>query len=230
VTKWRQPWELVRIEGKRCHLQVLDPKTAFEFEHDIAGQLGDAAAMLMAAPAEVVKRVVADAKARRAPVLGEYDESLETLQRWMLTVAHAMVGMRPDPTWMVSAWSRLVLGRLKVDGALIEDVVDWQGTRFSWRAKWAVLVAQLRQTYAPLWTRSPYKVRVPDDGLNVPAPTDVPMAVQWADALAVQGHATSAQEVLLEWTPVDVIHAVENAAFRAARERLAYERARRDGK
>jgi hypothetical protein len=207
---------------------VLDPRTAFEFEHEMAAQLGDAAAKLMAAPADVVQRVVADAKARRLPVLAEYDESLETLQRWMLTVAQALLGFRPDPAWLTYAWSRCVLGRFKVDGGLVEDLADWQAARFSWRAKWAVLIAQLRQTYGPLWTRSPYKVpRVPDDGLNIQPPPGVPIAVQWADALAVQGHATSANEVLTKWTPVEVIDAVENAAFRAARERLAHEQARR---
>lgn len=233
MSEFRQPWRRVAIAGHRCRMQVLDPSTAFRLEPEIAAQLGDAASMLMAAPDAVMAAVAKSVRAGTTRVsigLGPVDEfepdpTLDAITRWGQVIARALAGLDVDGRWLASTWRACVLERLEVDGRVIEDAEDWQRLGWGWAAKWHALAAQMRNTFAPLWTRSPYLLRTEVETHGVPEPTSVPLAVRWADALAVQGHAASSREILREWTPLEVIEIVESAAYQAERERRAHKAA-----
>lgn len=141
-------------------------------------------------------------------------------------LAQALARLNLDGPWIRDVFAASVIGRLEVDGGLIEIPSDYAALRWPWSAKWQVLAAQLRQTYGEMWTRSPYRLRSEVNTHGVPEPKSVPLAVRYADTLAAQGHASSPREILREWTPLDMIEIIESAAYSAERERRAYQAAR----
>lgn len=229
MTRWGQPWERVEIAGQRCRLQILDPQTALEIEPELAARLGDGAARLMAAPDLVTSAVLRSVKSGRLAdeFAGETDTAaFASVIGYTRAICSALMGFNASGEWLAGAWSRCVLDRFEVAGAVVEDARDWDRLQFPAIAKWQVLVAQLRQSFGPLWTRSPYKVSARQETTSVPEPTGIPLAVRYAVNLASMGHAPSRREILTQWTPVELIEVVESAAYTAAVEREAVERSR----
>jgi len=234
MSRWRQPWERVDIDGVRCHLQILDPATAFEMEPELVRVLGETLALACAAPHEIIGAVW------RSSVAGWIDTAQDL--RTLATDAHAVPGAATDaivllgrilgtclteadlrPAWVISVFGRLIYGRLKVNGEVVETAADYAALNFRPMAKWQLMAAQIKQSFGPLWLRSPYNMRskIPAPSYGVPQPKDVPLAVRWADNLARLGSAGSSREILHEWTPVEMIEVVENAAYQAEFERRA---------
>lgn len=229
MTRWGQPWERVEIAGQRCRLQILDPQTALELEPELAVRLGDGAARLMAAPDSVTSAVLRSAQSGRLADEFTGDSNTAAFASvigYTRSVCSALMGFNAGGEWLASAWSRCVLDRFEYAGRVVEDARDWDRLQFPAIVKWQVLVAQLRQSFGPLWTRSPYKVSARQDASSVPEPTGIPLAVRYAVNLASQGHAPSRREILLEWTPVELIEVVESAAYTAAVERESVDRSR----
>jgi hypothetical protein len=123
-------------------------------------------------------------------------------------------------------FARAVLGRVEVDGALVESWAKWNALARDPLTKWTAIGAQLVNTYGPLWRRAPYKAGRPAETYGVPDP-DVPIAMQWASELAAQGRCGDPVQVMREWTALDLIMAVEVAARAAEVSRRASEAARK---
>lgn len=231
MSRWRQPWVRVEFADVRGKLQILDPETAFTLEPQIIRALGDDLALACAAP-----DVLRDKIMRRAVELSggsEHGDKRVAFLEGARMVGAFVSGLDIlgglDHRWLSDAFEGMVLGRLKVRGELIETFGDWQALGLHPLAKWVALAGQVKATFRPLWLRSPYRLRAQPDKDGVPEPKSVPLAVRWADALAAQGRASSAVEILREWTPVEMIQVVESAAYQATRERVARERARGGG-
>jgi hypothetical protein len=237
VSEWRQPWKRADLDGRRCHLQILDPATAFELEPVLAAALGDAASLAIVAPRELAaaalraggldkRRTLADLAADPA---GGAERAARVVRTAGAIVSRALLGLDLSPALLCELHERCVLGRLRVEGELVEDVRDWSALALHPSARWQALAVQIRQTFGPLWTRSPYKLRCPKVADGVPEPTAVPVAIRYAATIAERGYASSTHEVLTQWTPVRMIEVVEAAAYDAARRNAAYEQARAEG-
>lgn len=237
MSEYRQPWTRVRLAGRRCHLQILDPATAFELEPELVRTLGDTLSFSAAAPGEVLAGVWQHATAGpdfdvrglvtdpvRGPAL-----ATEMLTGLGLLLAQCIAAVPGDASLMRRMFATLVLERIKVDDVVIEDAEDWTALGMPVLAKWQAMVLQLRQTFGPLWTRSPYSSGARSKDYGIPRPTSVPIAVQWADSIARLGSASSVNEILHEWTPVRMIEVVESAAYLAANEQRAMDESRGDG-
>lgn len=236
---YRQPWGRLEVTGRDVRLQILDPESAFELEPELIERIGEDLAYALAAPRTLLSAVwgrvlaahgcgasIADAlrDSTTGPMVAA--SGLRLMSR---VFAAAVAEAKLDGRWLAHAWGVLVFDRLEIDGHRVCSWRDWTELGMRAEARWRIFAAQLEQTFAPLWTRSPYRASRRKDATpvaNVPAPSGVPIAVQWADALAVQGHASDAETVLRTWTPVRVIEVVESAAYQAERERVAYEHAR----
>lgn len=233
MTKYRQPWNRLRIAGRRCKLQILDPATAFELEPELVRTLGDTLSFAIAAPGEIVTSVLTHAaggvsvvEAMRDPVMGT-EMAVETLRILGLLMSACIESIPTSNTkWIRQMFGRMVLERFQVDGQLVEEIEDWHELGFGPMVKWQVMGAQMRQTFGPLWTRSPYDSGLRKKDYGIAMPKSVPIAVMWADSLAKLGSASSSAEILKEWTPVEMIDVVESAAFAAATEQRAMDEAR----
>ncbi len=235
VSEYRQPWRSVDLCGRRCRLQILDPATAFTLEPRLVEVLGETFAFAVAAPHQLIGAVWANATANahasdireliRDPEIGS-EMAADAISTLASILAKCITDARLDGGWVRTVFDMMVLGRLSLDGVVIEDARDWAEAGMPWAAKWDAMGAQLRQTYGPLWTRSPYTRRTVVKDYGVPVPKGVPIAVRWADNLAKRGSASSSLEILTEWTPVRMIEIVENAAYESANEQMAYDEAR----
>jgi len=214
VSQWRQPWQRLRVAGRRCRLQILDPQLAFELERDLLDRLGDPLAKMLADPSAVADAV------GFGPGLVEIDAAEAMLRRTARLVALAISAMTLDGAWVAELFERTVLDRFEVDGQHVEDWQRWRELELPASARWVVLGAQVSQTFGPLWSRAPYELRAKKpETYGVPSPGS-PKAVQWAAALARQGLA-SVDEILSVWTPVRLIEVVETAAEAAEIQRRA---------
>lgn len=237
MTERRQPWNRADYAAHRVRVQVLDPVTAFELEPQLIERFGDALALALAAPGQILgavwSTVTGPELAHRslADVLADPDPSMglqlaaDGVRVLTSVLSRAVAKATVDGPWLFEVWRRCVLGRLEVDGQRVETMRDWADLELRPLAKWHTLAAQLRQTYGPLWTRSPYKLRSSVQDFNVPRPQAVPIATQWAAMLAKSGQAPSAVEIVSTWTPVQLIEVVESAAMIAEREQRAYDAA-----
>jgi hypothetical protein len=234
VSYYRQPWGRLTVTGQRCRLQVLDPRTAFELEPELVERFGDHLLMALGAPRHVFGAMWSGVAGEQgyggsfAEAIQDPEHGLELaaagLQRMSRLLITCMMEARLDGPWIVQTFERMVFDRLTVGDLLVEDWATWTRSGLGAEARWRMIAAQLEQTYQPLWTRSPYSARAkkqPD--LGVPLPTNVPLAVQWADALATTGHVPSAHEALTTLTPDDLMNVVEMAAYGAEVERRAME-------
>ena len=229
--EYDQPWRRVDLSGKRCMLQILDPATAFDLEPQLVAVLGDALSLTAAAPTEILgavwRRSVAGAGGIdlrdlvNDPVCGPA-AAVQSITSLGTLLSTCIAEARLDPAWVRHMFAALVLGRLEVGGELVETSADWMRANMRPVSKWQAMAAQLQQTFGPLWLRSPYSVRSTHKDYGVPKPKDVPIAVAWADNLARCGSAGSAREILREWTPVEMIEIVENAAYTAEHEKRAH--------
>lgn len=232
MSRYRQPWGRLDLGGKRCRLQILDPAATFDVEPQLVAKLGDTLSLSLAAPDEILGAVW-----RQSTADGPVGVDLRTLARDPVegpalaanalrllggVLSQCLIDARVQPRWIRDVFGVLVLGRLEVDGEVIEDARDWARAGLPPVAKWQAMAAQLRQTFGPLWLRSPYTMRAKVKDYGVPQPKGVPVAVRWADALAKLGVVGSSREMLIEWTPVEMIERVENAAYNAEVERRAY--------
>jgi hypothetical protein len=234
----------VTVGGVRCRLQILDPATAFELEPELVKILGDTLSFAAAAPDELLGAVWHHAagghgvdiqELARDPVRGP--EMAVAAIRSLGSLLAACVARAPvSAPWVRRMFSTLVLERFKVRisraarygvhaDRLVEEVEDWNEIGFRPVVKWQVMAAQIRQTFGPLWTRSPYTTSTRHKSYGVPVPQSSP-AVLWADNLAVLGSASSANEILNEWTPIRMIEIVESSAYRAANEQKALDEAK----
>lgn len=229
---YRQPWGRVTVTGRRCRLQVLDPTTAFDLEPQLVEQFGDHLVLALGAPRHVLGSMWSGIAGDHGygssfvEALHDPEQGLEIaaagLRRMADMLTACMFEARLDGQWLAHAFGRMVFDRLVVDGKTIEDWETWTATGLGAEARWRILAAQLQQTYEPLWIRSPYDARAkkqPD--LGVPVPKNVPLAVQWADALSTTGHVPSAYEALAVWTPAQLMDVVDMAAYQAEVERRA---------
>jgi hypothetical protein len=236
VSEYRQPWNSVILGRRRVRLQVLDPQTTFEFEPRLIEALGDTLALLAAAPDKMttaVWRHAAQTSEDLEQTLLDPVHGPAMTRQAMLTfaelVAEALTSSSVSPRLSAIAFRRLVFGKLEVGGRPISTPREYADARLRPLDKWRLLGAQIQQSYGPLWLRSPYRLRSRREDYGVPRPKDVPLAVAWADSLAVRGSASSSIEILTRWTPVQMIQVVEVAAQQAEIERRAAERARKGG-
>lgn len=231
MNRYRQPWSRVRLPGHHVRLQVLDPSTAFELEPQLVDILGDALALVVAAPDDIVAAVgrhAASGGGRKSiqelatdPFFGP-EMAADSIRSLGLVLANSIAALPADYRRVSRLFKEMVLGRIRVTDTVVEDAIDWDSVGFSAIDKWMLFGAQLRQTFGPLWTRSPYTVRGKEEkGSGIPEPKSVPMAVRWADNLARLGSASSSREILEEWTPVQMIEIVESAAYTAMVEQRA---------
>jgi hypothetical protein len=237
VGDYRQPWRRVEIGGRRFHLQVVDPSTAFDIEPELVAALGDTLSLFIAAPDHVIGTAMKQAAGGGtsdpallgivdiAPVTGNARTAtaIASLGR---VLADCIMSARLEPAWVRATYGRLVLGRLRIGEDYIDGARDWARLGFGPLAKWQALAAQIQQSFGPLWTRSPYKLRVPAKDYGVPEPTGVPVATRYAIELAKAGVASSMQEILDEWTPVRMIEVIEAQTYAAENERRAHEAAK----
>lgn len=234
MTYYRQPWGRLTVTGRRCRLQVLDPVTAFELEPQLIERFGEHAVMLLAARGNVLGSLWSGVLVEHG-IAGSFVDAAKDPEQ-SLTVA--MAGLRrtvsllttcakemnPAGPWLAKVFERMAFDRLKVDGMLIEDWADWAATGLGAAARWRLFTFQIEQTFQPLWTRKPYSLRTKggkDYGVSVP--DAVPMAAQWANNLAKMGYVASAHDVLVGWTPMQLMDAVDMAAYQAEIERRAME-------
>jgi hypothetical protein len=209
-------------------VQILDPATAFELEGEIVDRLGDQLSLTLAAPEHVLgslwKHVAGETGLDFTETVTARDRGLavEVGADFVIVLLRALTSeiadTKVDPQWLASTWRKCVLGRVQFDGRHIDVMSDWSRLKLGPLAKWHVLTAQLRATFAPLWLRSPYTFRPKVQDFGVPEPTSVPMAVRWANEITRLGHG-STDEIIRKWTPVRLIEVVEAAAFTAERER-----------
>lgn len=237
MTYYRQPWGRLTVTGQRCRLQVLDPSTAFDLEPELVERFGDHLLMAIGAPRHVLGAMWSGVAGEQgyggsfAEAIRDPEHGLEIaaagLQRMTRLLITCMVEARIDGPWIVHAFDRMIFDRLVVGDVTVEDWDTWQRTGLGAEARWRLIAAQIEQTYQPLWIRSPYTVRskAPPD-LGVPVPHNVPIAVQWADALATTGHVSSAHEALTTWTPEALMNVVDMAAYQAEIERRSLESAK----
>jgi hypothetical protein len=236
VTDFRQPWRRVEIGGRRFQLQIVDPSTAFELEPSLIDLLGETLSLFIAAPDHVI-----GAALQRSGKGSEADELYATFSnedaRSTSRTAEAICSLgkllgqciasaQLESGWVVRTFGRLVYGRLRSGEDYIDNARDWARAGFGPLAKWEVLATQIQQSFGPLWTRSPYKLRVEGRDYKVPQPTGVPMAARYAAELARAGIAASAREVLDTWTPVQMIEMTETQAYTAEVDRRAHEAAK----
>lgn len=231
MSEYRQPWQRVTIAGRRCRLQILDPQTAFELEPELVRGFGEHLTMALAAPSQVFgsvwDRALGDhgrslSECLADPELGP-EVAADGLKLLAGLLARAVYELDTDAAWVIEATRRMLLGRLEVEGTIIDE---WSDFKMGARGRWRAVAAQVAQTFGPLWTRSPYRLRSKVETYGVPEPKGVPVAVRWADTLAKQGSASSSHEILTVWTPVRMIEIVEATAYAAERERRAMDRAK----
>jgi hypothetical protein len=232
VTNFHQDWGRFEIRGQSCRLQVLDPVTTFEIEPELVAHFGNTLLMSVAAPDNVISALGGSASQAHG-IDGSLVEAMRDRDRGTDVAAtglrllsqvlqSAILNTDLDADWLVQTFEAVVFDRLKIGGSLVECWTDWQRAGMRPADKWLVLAAQLRQTYRPLWTRSPYDVRlkeVKDYGVKAP---NSPKAEQWAYALAKAGVA-SPNEILRHWSPERLIQQVELQAMEAARHERAEE-------
>lgn len=239
MSDWRQPWRRVALDGRRCHLQIVDPQTAFELEPQLVAALGDTLSFAVSAPTELLGAVwrrsasgATDAASLRS-LMDDPDEgpacAAQSIALMGTVLAECIKAANLDFVWMRRMFGGLVLGRLRVGDEEIETARDWQALGFRPRAKWQAMAAQIQQSFGPLWMREPYRLRTPSKDYGVPAPKGVPVAVRYAHELAKTGVASSAREILKEWTPIEMIEAVESQTYTSEVERRANESARNGG-
>lgn len=239
MSDYRQPWRRVVLAGRRCHLQVVDPQTAFDLEPDLVRVLGDTLSFAVSAPSELLGAVwrrsaagATDAASLRA-LMEDPDEgpvrAAQTIASLGTVLAECIKAADLDVAWVRRTFGALVLGRLRVGDEGIETVRDWQAAGFRPRAKWQAMAAQVQQSFGPLWMREPYRLRTPTKDYGVPAPKSIPVAVRYAHELAKTGVASSSEEILNRWTPLRMIEAVESQTYTAEVERRANEAARNGG-
>ncbi len=230
MTDFRQPWRRVEISGRRCHLQIVDPATAFELEPSLVDVLGNTLALFVAAPEQVIgtalKRAVEGAEAEdlygefsnAPPPASRTTEAIVTLAKLL---AQCIVTAQIEPAWLQQTFKRLIYGRMRFGEEYVDNAKDWGREGLGPLAKWEVLVTQIQQSFGPLWTRSPYQLRVQGVDYKVPPPPGVSRAAQYAAEIARANLASSAREVLDEWTPVRMIEMTETQAYVAEIERRA---------
>lgn len=229
---YRQPWGRLTVTGRRCRLQVLDPVTAFDLEPQLIERFGEHLVMLLAARGNVIgslwASVLADhgfggslTDAANDPESG-LPIAVAGLRRTMALLSTCAQEMRVEGCWLADVFGRMVFDRLTVDGVTIEDWDAWDSAGLGSVGRWRVLAFQLEQTYQPLWVRKPYSVRKKKGkDYGVPLPDTVPLATQWANNLAKMGYVASAHDVLVGWTPSQLMDAVDMAAYQAETERRA---------
>jgi hypothetical protein len=237
VSEYRQPWNSVSVGRRRVRLQILDPQTAFEFEPRLIEALGDTLALTAAAPDKLttaVWRHAAQTSEDLEQTLLDPVHGPAMARQAMLTfaelVAEALTAANISPRLAALAFRRLLFGKLEIDGRRVATPREYVEAGLRPLDKWRLLGAQIQQSYGPLWLRSPYRLRSHREDYGVPRPKDVPVAVAWADSLAVRGSASSSIEILTTWTPVQMIQVVEVAAQQAEIERRAAEHARKGGR
>jgi len=235
VSEFGQPWRRVDLAGERCQLQVLDPATAFELEPLLADALGDSSALVIVAPAKIGEAFLrlsglgddedfADAASDEFDGLGRVGQMMLSAADLIVSaIQHAAV---LDHKVVTRLFGAMVYERLTVGGSVVADGRDWMALNWAPQWKWHAMAVQIRQTFGPLWTRSPYQTRGGAVTDGVPEPVDVPLAVQYASNLTKQGYASSPEDVLRTWTPVRMVEVIESAAYAAERERVAYEKAK----
>ncbi len=222
---YSQPWADFKVEGVDMALQVLDPVTAFRLEHEIIDTLGVDVAVLLSDPAAVIRKMWAqipgEVESRGAAV------AVEALALAFLKQVSALASLlqtKPiDGSWVYGFFKKAVFGRFEVNGTAVNSGSAWEACArehgLTPRAKWVVLSQQLGLTYAPLWSRSPYRAPDKEDptvaaaARAVPRPADVEPCVQWAHALAKAQYASSVREILREWTPADVAASIDTLAY-----------------
>lgn len=236
MTDFRQPWRRVEIGGRRCLLQIVDPATALELEPELNRVLGGTLALFLAAPDQVVGAAVKGAAPDPATLgIVEVDERVghertaAAIQSLGLLLAECIRAAQLDATWVRATFGRLVLGRMRIGEDYMDTARDWGRLGFGPLAKWQALAAQVQQSFGPLWTRSPYNLRVEARDYGVPQPVGVPLAVRYAAELAKTGVASSVREILDTWTPVQMIEIVEAQTFAAENERRAHRAATSGG-
>jgi hypothetical protein len=233
MNDFRQPWRRVEIGGRRCLLQIVDPETAFELEPELISLLGDTLALFLAAPEHVISGALRSAISPDADLLDEEpSQSTHTAAAIVAlgqVLAKCIESAKPKPAWMVRTFERLVFKRFRIGDEYIDTRRDWTRAKFGPVAKWQVFAAQIQQSFGPLWTRSPYKLRVKNPDYGVPQPPGVAVAVRYASELAKAGCASSVQEILSEWTPVRMIEITETQVYAIENERRAHEAAKSGG-
>ncbi len=236
MTYFRQPWGRLTVTGRRCRLQVLDPATAFELEPQLIENFGEHLVMLLAARGNVYGQlwngVLADhgftGSLSEVAKSGEQGLEIATdaLRRTVAMLTQCAQEARLDGRWLAEVFERMAFDRLRVDDLLIEDWTTWRESGLGPLARWQVLAAQIEQTYQPLWLRAPYSVRGPaGKDYGVKPPPGVSAVSQWANNLAMMG-STSAQEIFANWTPVQLMDAVDSAAYKAEIDRKAMDAAK----
>jgi hypothetical protein len=236
MTDFRQPWRRVEIGGRRCLLQVVDPATALKLEPEINRVLGDTLSLFVAAPDQVIGAAMKHAANGAAdpamvgishtPPLDHSAHTVEAIRSLGRLLAQCVASAQLDADWVRVTFGVLVLGRMRVTEDYIDTARDWARCGFGPLVKWQALAAQVQQSFGPLWTRSPYNLRVEARDYGVPQPTGVPLAVRYAAELAKTGVASSVREILDTWTPVQMIEVVEAQTYAAENERRAHEAAR----
>jgi hypothetical protein len=216
-------------------LQVVDPGTAFDVEPSLIRVLGDTLALFIASPDHVISaaldRAAGGGEADPA-LLGIVDAAPPTNRTTAAItslgklLASCIMSAQVDPAWVRETFGRLVLGRMRVGEDYIDTARDWARLGFGPLAKWQAFGAQVQQSFGPLWTRSPYTLRVPAKDYGVPEPKGVPTATRYAVELARAGLARSPREILDEWTPVQMIEVIESQTYAAENERRAHEAAK----
>jgi len=242
MSQWRQPWSVIDLDGRRCRLQILDPATAFALEPELVAVLGETLTMACAAPDELIGAVwrhsaagwttAQSIRSLASDPVGGPEAAATAIRTLGQIVCSCLIDAKISPAWARDVFGRMVYGRLDVGRrVIVEDSRDYARAGFGPMIKWRIMAAQLRQTFGPLWLRSPYTVRSTSKALDygVAQPKSVPVAVRWADNLARLGSAGSSREILREWTPVEMIEIVENAAYQAEHERRANDAARSGG-
>lgn len=239
MSDYRQPWRRVEIGGRRCRLQILDPVTAFDVEPDLVRVFGDTLAFALSAPGELLGAVwkQAAAGASTASHLREMmqdptegpERTVETITALTKVLAECLTTANISPGWIAQIFRQVVLGRIEVDGEVLLTPRDWASTKLPPMAKWQAIAAQVQQTFGPLWMRKPYRLQVKARDYGVPQPAGVPKAARYAAELAKAGIASSAMEILDQWTPVRMIEMVEAQTYAVENERRAHEAARSGG-
>lgn len=227
MSEFRQPWRRVYVGDRRVRLQVLDPQTAFEWEPRLIQALGDTLAFAAAAPDQITGAVMKHASGGRPiesaikdPVHGPA-MAAASMHTFAHLLADCLEGATVSPRFVGRAFRAMVIGKLEVDREPVEDMRDYLAVGFRPMDKWRLLGAQIKLSFGPLWTRKPYRLKSTHETYGVDRPKDVPMAVAWADSLAVRGSASSSVEILTAWTPERMIQVVEVAAQTAEIEKRA---------
>lgn len=218
----QQPWGRFEFGDRVVKLQVLDPITAFELEPEVISRLGAALVMAVVAPSTIIDRVAGDL----APA-AEQDAAVARLRTLAKMLGSAIASTDIDGRWLSQTFADVVFDRLREGSRTIESWRDLDALGLHPLQRWQLFAGQLRQTYAPLWLRSPYQVSrraAPDYGVQAPT---TPKAVQWAAALAKMGYASSPDEILTRWTPARMIDVVESAAYDAEVQNRAHDAATR---